>query len=241
MWITDDNIKDDLTWLRDTEALRQAKLNRKPLSSKKKPRFSARHKSLATYHENAVPSTPAVRDLVHHWQTQSFLSPESQTAKNSIYTKKQTPTDSNEKEVHATRNDLESGIYPLQPITSNDAEREHDREKDKFESAWKTKKRRIASSRLISHDSSITYLAAFKKILLRSGYAPLIFRLINLTMCITALALAGSITRQEMQFGLSHRPSTILALLVNSLAIIYLPIVTWVRLLFTPLLPANNF
>jgi hypothetical protein len=66
-------------------------------------------------------------------------------------------------------------------------------------------------------------------IILNKGYIPLILRLISWMFSIAALILAAKITRDSVKGGLSTRPSTILALVVNAVAIFYLP---WVAKVF---------
>lgn len=65
----------------------------------------------------------------------------------------------------------------------------------------------------------------FKATILNRGYVPLVLRLISCIFSIAALFLAGFITRASVLGGVGTRPSTVMAFIVNGIAIFYLPLV----------------
>ena len=70
----------------------------------------------------------------------------------------------------------------------------------------------------------------FRATILNRGYVPLVLRLISWIFSIAALFLAGFITRFSILGGVETRPSTVMAFVVNGIAIFYLP---WVAKVFT--------
>jgi hypothetical protein len=70
----------------------------------------------------------------------------------------------------------------------------------------------------------------FQATILNRGYVPLVLRLISWIFSIAALFLAGFITRFSILAGVETRPSTVMAFVVNGIAIFYLP---WVAKVFT--------
>jgi len=66
-------------------------------------------------------------------------------------------------------------------------------------------------------------LAKIRYSILNRGYIPLVLRLISLIFSIVAVILAALITRNSVQGGIRTRPSTIMAFVVNAIAIFYLP------------------
>ena len=64
---------------------------------------------------------------------------------------------------------------------------------------------------------------------LNRGYVPLVLRLISWIFSIAALCLAGFITRHSILGGVETRPSTVMAFVVNGIAIFYLPFIAKVH------------
>ena len=65
----------------------------------------------------------------------------------------------------------------------------------------------------------------FQATVLNRGYVPLVLRLISWIFAIAALFLAGFITRNSVVGGVETRPSTVMAFVVNGIAIFYLPLI----------------
>jgi hypothetical protein len=70
----------------------------------------------------------------------------------------------------------------------------------------------------------------FQTTVLNRGYVPLVLRLISLIFSIAALFLAAFITKFSVVGGVGTRPSTVMAFVVNGIAIFYLPLVARVCL-----------
>ena len=68
-----------------------------------------------------------------------------------------------------------------------------------------------------------TTLAKIRHSILNRGYIPLVLRLISLIFSILAVMLAAFITRNSLEGGVETRPSTVMAFVVNGIAIFYLP------------------
>ena len=68
-----------------------------------------------------------------------------------------------------------------------------------------------------------TTLAKIRYSILNRGYIPLVLRLISLIFSIVAVMLAAFITRNSVEGGIRTRPSTVMAFVVNAIAIFYLP------------------
>lgn len=64
-------------------------------------------------------------------------------------------------------------------------------------------------------------------ILLNSPTVPLFFRLIIWILSLLALSLAGSIFHLSNSYGFPQKPSTVMAIVVDAIALIYLIYVTW--------------
>ena len=87
-----------------------------------------------------------------------------------------------------------------------------------------------------------TKSAKFQAIVLNRGYVPLVLRFISWIFAIVALFLAGYITRYSMLGGVDTRPSTVMAFVVNGIAIFYLPLVAKVYPFSSPsLMPGRIF
>jgi hypothetical protein len=65
--------------------------------------------------------------------------------------------------------------------------------------------------------------------ILNRGYIPLVLRFISLIFSILAVILAAFITRNSVEGGVETRPSTVMAFVVNGIAIFYLPWAARVR------------
>jgi hypothetical protein len=63
----------------------------------------------------------------------------------------------------------------------------------------------------------------FKLTVLNRGYVPLVLRLISFFFSLAALFIAGFITRFSVLGGVETRPSTVMAFVVNAIALFYLP------------------
>jgi len=68
-----------------------------------------------------------------------------------------------------------------------------------------------------------SYLSKFKVTILNRGYVPLVLRFISWFFAFAALFLCGFITRYSMIGGVETRPSTVMAFVVNGVAVFYLP------------------
>jgi hypothetical protein len=77
-------------------------------------------------------------------------------------------------------------------------------------------------------------LAKVQTIVLNRGSVPLVLRFISWIFSIAALVLAGLITRDSVRGGVETRPSTVMAFVVNGIAIFYLP---WVAKAWILLIP----
>ena len=93
------------------------------------------------------------------------------------------------------------------------------------------------------HDTSWTrraivkrrpFLTKVKIHILSRGYVPFTLRLISWIFSIIALFLAGFITRFSVRGNEETRPSTVMAFVVNGIAIFYLPWVARVRAVPVP-------
>jgi hypothetical protein len=65
--------------------------------------------------------------------------------------------------------------------------------------------------------------------ILNRGYIPLVLRFISLIFSILAVILAAFITRNSVEGGVETRPSTVMAFVVNIIAVFYLPWAARVR------------
>jgi len=70
----------------------------------------------------------------------------------------------------------------------------------------------------------------FQATILNRGYVPLVLRLISWIFSIAALFLAAFITKFSVLGGVGTRPSTVMAFVVNGIALFYLPFVAKVCL-----------
>jgi hypothetical protein len=68
-----------------------------------------------------------------------------------------------------------------------------------------------------------TALQKVRYSILNRGYIPLVLRFISLIFSILAVILAAFITRNSVEGGVETRPSTVMAFVVNGIAIFYLP------------------
>src|SRR5437667_11778907 len=84
------------------------------------------------------------------------------------------------------------------------------------------------SSKLIcSSRTSSNVALVFQRTLLRNPIIPLIFRLIIWFFSLIALALGGSIFHISEKEGFSQRPSTLMAIIVDIIALVYILYVTY--------------
>jgi hypothetical protein len=68
-----------------------------------------------------------------------------------------------------------------------------------------------------------TWLTRMEASVLNRGYVPLVLRLISYLFSVIALFLAGFITRFSIMGGVATRPSTVMAMVVNAVALFYIP------------------
>lgn len=69
----------------------------------------------------------------------------------------------------------------------------------------------------------LSRMARFQRKILYKGYVPLVLRFISLFFAVTALILAGFITKYSYLANIQARPSTGMAFAVNIIALVYLP------------------
>lgn len=68
-----------------------------------------------------------------------------------------------------------------------------------------------------------TRLTKMEATVLNRGYVPLMLRLISYIFSVVAIILAGLITRFSVRGGVETRPSTVMAFIVNAVALFYIP------------------
>lgn len=68
-----------------------------------------------------------------------------------------------------------------------------------------------------------TRLTKIEATVLNRGYVPLVLRLISYIFSVLAIILAGLITRFSVRSGVETRPSTVMAMIVNAVALFYIP------------------
>jgi hypothetical protein len=124
--------------------------------------------------------------------------------------------------------DLDS---PYNPNPFNDPNLEkatnaqdHEARKEKYE----------ANGRLrpITKAKRKTILLRIQTTILNRGYVPLVLRLISWIFSIAAIFLAGFITKYSILAGIETRPSTVMAFVVNTIALFYLPLIAKVETTF---------
>ena len=80
---------------------------------------------------------------------------------------------------------------------------------------------------IYSAQISINIALTFQRTLLRNPIIPLIFRLIIWVFSLIALALGGSIFHLSRIEGFSQRPSTLMAIIVDIIALVYILYITY--------------
>jgi hypothetical protein len=111
---------------------------------------------------------------------------------------------------------------PYDPNPFNDPELEHVLNPSDFVIR---KERHDTNGTMRSVTKRKTRWTKMQAIILNRGYVPFALRLISWIFSIVALFLAGFITRFSVRDRVATRPSTVMAFVVNGVAIFYLPLV----------------